>query len=161
VTRSSAAALALVAALGVSLGGCGDPGLPTPGIALVTDADRTTSVVGLTCEPASTLELSLGSNLWSKPDVKVELDTPGSSQDISLSAIADTGAFLIGDQQVVDEMSGPFAVRLYDDGGAPVGAVVFDDVPDAGRGFVVLHNGDSEPTEVDAADVARLNEPAC
>ncbi|GIG21315.1 hypothetical protein Cch01nite_20390 [Cellulomonas chitinilytica] len=161
MTTRPAAALALAAALSVSLGGCADPGLPTPGIALVTAADGTTSVVSLTCEPASTFELSLGTDLWSEPDVEVELDAPGSRQEISLPAIADSGTVVAGDQQVVDEMSGPFAVRLYGDGGAPVGAVVFDGTPEAGHGSVVLNNGDSEPSEVEAADVARLNQPAC
>ncbi|MGY4644214.1 hypothetical protein [Cellulomonas sp. URHB0016] len=145
----------------MGLGGCGDPGLPTPGIALVTATAGTTSLVSQTCDPAATLEMSSGPDLWSDPEVRVKLDEADTSQDINLSALAQSGRFLVGDQGVVDRISGPFAVRLYSAGGAPVGAVVFDGAPTPGHGLVVLRNGDSDASVVDAADVERLNRPAC
>lgn len=69
-------AIALVFATGAVVAACGDPGLPTPGLALANDRDGDAAVVVQACEEFTALELGPGDDFWGRQTVVLQTEEP-------------------------------------------------------------------------------------
>ena len=142
--------------------GCGDPGLPSPGVALVSGSDGARSIQAETCGPPDGIKFSPGNDLWGDSTITLKFSDRGTaSHTVDLPDAALSGSFVQGDQADLDALRAPFSVRLTDEGGSTWAVVNFSEYPAEGTAALVVTNGDSAPTVVDIADVDRLLKPDC
>ena|SRR5689334_11186828 len=155
--------LVMLSTVGFSLvAGCGDPGLPSSGVALVSGFDGARSVRAETCGPPARIEFSPGVDPWADPTITLRFsDVATTSHTVDLRDAAASGTFVYGDQDELDDLGAPFSVRLSAEDGTTWAVVSFSDFPAEGTAALVVKEGDSATTVVDSTEVGRFLDPAC
>lgn len=152
--------MALVCATAATVAACGDPGLPTPGLALVADRDGEVAVVVQACEEFTTIELGPGDDFWWRETVVLQTDKPERRARVDLRD-AEGWSFRTGSAAALGALSVPFFARVMAPEGRVVEVAAFDRTPEPGRALAVQPGEDPPLVDVPEGDLADLLAEAC
>lgn len=153
-------AIALVFATGAVVAACGDPGLPTPGLALANDRDGDVAVVVQTCEEFTALELGPGDDFWGRQTVVLQTDEPERHAVVDL-VDAEGVSFRTGSATALAALRAPFFVRVLAPEGGVVAIAAFDRMPDPGRALAVQPGEDPSLVDRPADELAGVLADVC
>jgi len=153
-----AIAAAAMAAVAATLAGCGEPGLPTRGIALETMQDGHRMLVIEACSPVTRVDLGPGADVYGKRTVSIDLDGDAKSVQVALDVTGES-SFSVGDARTLAALRAPFFVRVKGANGDASITTYYAHEPSPGYASTMLGGNNTSNTDV---PIGELNvEPDC